>query len=94
MANTGTVVVLSPQIGINWRGVWSALTTYTLNDAVQYNGAAYICIAPSVSAQPDITTTSWSLMASASNLVPSLLPTSQPATSGVLWNDGGFLAVS
>lgn len=49
---------------IFWRGVWSSGTTYNLNDAITYNGAAYIAIAGSLNVLPTVTT-SWSVMTAA-----------------------------
>lgn len=46
-----------------WRGVWSSLVTYNLNDAVAFSGSAYIALGTSLNVNPTITT-SWDVMAS------------------------------
>jgi hypothetical protein len=52
--------------GLNWQGTWSALNTYSIDDAVGYSGASWFCInpvGPSVT-PPNIDPTNWSLLAS------------------------------
>lgn len=52
-------------LDVNWRGNYSGVTTYSLNDAVLYNGSAYIYINVSPSSGSLPTNTSfWNLMAS------------------------------
>lgn len=51
--------------GLTWRGAWDAGLTYQRDDAVQQDGASYICIIDSVSgAAPADTPAAWSLLAS------------------------------
>lgn len=52
--------------GLNWQGAWSALNTYSIDDAVGYNGASWFCIDPvgPSATPPDIDPTNWSLLAS------------------------------
>ncbi len=53
---------LNPQITANlhWRGTWSAVVSYVINDIVFYNGSAYIAIADSLNDTPP--GTSWELL--------------------------------
>ena len=51
--------------GLTWRGSWVSGTSYSLNDAVGYNGASYFCIqATSGTSNPTVATTNWALLAS------------------------------
>ena len=49
-------------LSINWQGTYSAATAYVVNDAVEYNGSSYICIAPTTGNDPT-NATYWNLMA-------------------------------
>ncbi|WP_347839316.1 hypothetical protein [uncultured Draconibacterium sp.] len=49
-------------LSINWQGTYSAATAYVVNDAVEYNGSSYICIAPTTDNDPT-NATYWNLMA-------------------------------
>jgi hypothetical protein len=60
--------------GLNWQGLWSALTTYADNDAVSFGGASYFCynplgVGPSAS-DPTIDTANWALLASQGAIGP------------------------
>jgi hypothetical protein len=52
----------SPGVGFTWRSAWSGATSYSVNDAVSYQGSSYICIVAN-SAQVPTNTAYWSLMA-------------------------------
>jgi hypothetical protein len=50
-----------------WQGTWAGTTTfYYVNDAVEYNGSSYICIADTTvpGSNPATATTEWDLLAS------------------------------
>ena len=49
---------------ITWEGEWSSSTTYTQNEAVQYNGSAYVCLQGNSNLIPSSNTSAWSLMTS------------------------------
>ena len=49
---------------ITWEGEWSSSTTYTQNEAVQYNGSAYVCLQGNSNLIPPNNTSAWSLMTS------------------------------
>ena len=49
--------------GLQWQGTWNVATAYALNDAVSYNGTSYISIGTGPGHQPDISPTSWSVLA-------------------------------
>jgi len=64
--------------GMNWRGVYSNSTTYGVNDAVSYNGSAYITSAGTTGVNPGTPsspTSPWTLVAS--------IGATGPASSGV-----------
>src|SRR5262249_44373354 len=48
--------------GLVWQGAWNNSTAYSVNDAVQYNGASYISIQGGTGQQPDTSATFWSLL--------------------------------
>ena len=47
---------------ITWEGEWSSSTTYTQNEAVQYNGSAYVCLQGNSNLIPPDNTSAWSVM--------------------------------
>ena len=47
---------------ITWQGEWSSATTYTQNEAVQYNGSAYVALQGSSNIIPTSDTAVWSVM--------------------------------
>ena len=51
-----------PGLDVNWRGVYSGVTAYVVNDAVFYEGSSYICILGSTGNLPT-NATYWDLMA-------------------------------
>jgi hypothetical protein len=48
--------------GLTWQGAWSSSTTYNVNDAVQFQGSAYIALKANSNDQPTDTGT-WGLLA-------------------------------
>jgi len=49
---------------ITWQGEWSSSTTYTANEAIQYNGSSYVCLQGNTNLIPPDNTSAWSLMVS------------------------------
>ena len=49
---------------ITWQGEWSSRTTYTANEAIQYNGSSYVCLQGNTNLIPPDNTSAWSLMVS------------------------------
>ena len=49
---------------ITWQGEWSTSTTYTQNEAVQYNGSAYVALQGNSEIIPTSDTAVWSVMTS------------------------------
>ena len=47
---------------ITWQGEWSSATTYTQNEAVQYNGSAYVALQGNSEIIPTSDTAVWSVM--------------------------------
>ena len=47
---------------ITWQGEWSSATTYTQNQAVQYNGSAYVALQGNSEIIPTSNTAVWSVM--------------------------------
>ncbi len=62
--------------GMNWRGNYSAVTEYELDDVVNYAGSSWISIAnDNVGNQPDASPSQWALVAQTGNLAPILTTT-------------------
>lgn len=51
--------------GLNFRGVWVANLTYTLQDGVTFGGSTYLALAVNSNAEPDTDPQTWSLLAQA-----------------------------
>lgn len=52
-------------VGMTWQGTWNSATSYLVDDAVQYNGYAYIAIQAGTNHTPDPAGTAyWNLLAS------------------------------
>ena len=49
---------------ITWQGEWSSSTTYTINQAVQYDGQSYVALQGGADKNPSSQTSYWSLMVS------------------------------
>ena len=49
---------------ITWQGEWSSATTYTQNEAIQYNGSAYVALQGNSEIIPTSDTAVWSVMTS------------------------------
>ncbi len=47
----------------NWRGTWNSGASYKAIDAVAYNGSSYIALSTNVNAKPDISPSTWQLLA-------------------------------
>jgi hypothetical protein len=62
---TGAMGLQGPAgIGFNWRLAWAAGTAYATNDAVSFNGSAYVSLQDNNTGNsPDVSTTFWSLVA-------------------------------
>ena len=60
----GAQGLTGPQ-GLTWRGTWSNLTAYAVNDAAQFNGTSYISIQAGTGHEPDISPAFWSVLADA-----------------------------
>ena len=55
---------------ITWQGEWSSATTYTQNEAVQYNGSAYVALQGNSNLIPSDNASSWSVMTSKGDTGP------------------------
>lgn len=91
----------SAPTNLNFRGTWSALLTYEIDDLVYYNSCDYACIVGNLNKQPDTQTAYWTLFLnglSASNLIsgtaaaPGIGDATIP-TSG-LYDNAGAVAVA
>ena len=49
--------------GIVWRGPWSNITAYAINDAVSYQGSSYIASVNNTNLDPEANPETWSLLA-------------------------------
>lgn len=57
--------------GLNWRQTWASGTTYSQNDAVFYNGSAYVSLqGANLAHQPDTSTGFWSVLAQQGGIGP------------------------
>jgi uncharacterized protein (TIGR03437 family) len=53
-------------VGLTWQQTWSGMTTYTQNDAVQFNGTSYISLqSNNTDHEPDTSPTYWDTLAQA-----------------------------
>ncbi len=88
--------------GMNWRGNYSAVTEYELDDVVNYAGSSWISIAnDNVGNQPDASPSQWSLVAQTGNLSPILTTTGDTFRYGAsaverlpIGNEGQILVVN
>src|SRR5437660_3380329 len=48
---------------VMFKGLWSSTITYSIGDAVSFNGSSFIAIAENTAQQPDISPNQWSLLA-------------------------------
>jgi hypothetical protein len=48
-------------VAMNWKGVWSSLTTYAVDDLVSYNGSSYIAVNANTNSAPP--SANWSIVA-------------------------------
>jgi hypothetical protein len=53
------VAAVSDSARMRWRGEYSAVVVYVVNDVVLYDNIQYVCIADGVDFQPDISTDNW-----------------------------------
>ena len=60
--STGPAGPVGPA-GLTWQGVWVSGTAYAADDAVSYLGSSYFAVAGSTGAEPDISPSSWAVMA-------------------------------
>lgn len=49
--------------GINYRGTWSSSSTYSINDAVSYNGSSYIALTSNSNVSPTSNPSIWAVLA-------------------------------
>lgn len=60
---SGQTLIEWNQQGMRWRGAWSSTLTYLANDAVSYNGSAYIAKASVAAGTLPTTTAKWDVLA-------------------------------
>lgn len=58
----GNLIDLTGERGLNWKDTYSSVATYSINDAVRYEGGSYICIAESLN-NPPTDINYWALLA-------------------------------
>jgi len=83
------------------RGVWTAGTIYSAGsppDYVTYNGNGYVCNVNHTSGSTFASDAAyWTLAIDVSTAVTSFfasLPTTLPATNGVVWNNSGYICIT
>jgi len=70
--------------GINFRGLWTNLTGYALNDAVTFSGSTYLAAMANSSSEPDLYPVAWALLA----------PAGSPGATGPPGATGSVASVS
>jgi hypothetical protein len=55
---------------MNFRGVWNAVTNYSVNDAVTFAGSTYIALMQGSNAEPDVSAQSWAVLAQSGGAGP------------------------
>lgn len=93
--NTGATGAQGEE-GLTWRGAYSGVTAYAVDDAVQYNGSAYVCILASTGHLPT-DGTYWQLLASKGEQgeIPTstIYPASGVSLSAGTLNSGNLAAI-
>jgi hypothetical protein len=86
--------------GMTWRGTWSGATTYHEDDAVFYNGAAFIALASNTNVTPVAGATWGQLVSRGATGLTGMNPrgtysavTAYVATDAVLYNGSTFVAL-
>ena len=51
--------------GLVWRGTWDRILDYVVSDAVEYQGASYICVTNNKDSTPSASSTYWDVLAEA-----------------------------
>lgn len=69
-----------PGDGFTWRGTWSSLVAYNVNDWVERNGASYDCILASLNNPPESDPAHWDLAADRGAQGPQGVPGNTGAT--------------
>jgi hypothetical protein len=57
-------------VGINFRNAWTLGTNYGVNDAVTYAGSTYLALAANLNAEPDTSSSAWTVIAQAGGAGP------------------------
>jgi len=76
-------------VGMTWRGAWSASSAYVATDAVEYQGSAYIAVAPNQNQTPG-TGSAWQLLAQGSGSAASRTIGGHVADDGSIVSGSGF----
>jgi hypothetical protein len=71
---------LAYSVGFSWKGTWSSVTAYVVNDVVYYNGSSYISIQNGTNQNPATQTAYWNTVA----LAGSVSSVAQSFTGGIV----------
>ena len=63
LSSDANAVTINSTVGMNWQGTWVS-QNYAVDDAVEYNGSAYICKLNTVSNEVPSNTTYWDVFSS------------------------------
>jgi hypothetical protein len=77
-------------IKFKWKGTYNALTAYTVDDVVEYNGSSYICILASTGNLP--TNATYFEQMSQKGTDADLLNIASTAQGDIYYNNGGAIA--
>lgn len=72
--------------GLSWTGAWSAAANYALDDAIEYQGSAYIAVQANVNQTPG-SSNAWDLLAQGEDVGP-------PTIAGYVAADGSIISGS
>ncbi len=61
--STSWVQALQGPAGLTWQNTWSSAASYQPTDAVSFGGSSYVCITANTNQEPDISPSSWQLLA-------------------------------
>ena len=82
--------------GFAWRGAWSSVTAYALNDIISYGGNTYVALGTNTNHQPDTHPSDWAVFAAGSNMNWSGawdIGTTYTVNDAVSWNGASYISL-
>ncbi len=81
--------------GLNWLGAWSSSAAYVVDDAVQYSGNSWVCVAANSSSAPTSSNANWSLLAQSITWRGTYSPSATyAANDAVTLNGSSYLCIA